>query len=131
MPITNTVTVAAPIAPTSELDTYPVTDPKYGLGGLRTVTNSTEREAISSQRKQEGMFVFQSSNKTYYTLVDEGAGLVWRQILILIPDEFGNIHIDGNLIISGYIETDTGIKGGTDEDLEYLGNGMLMDCGEY
>lgn len=131
MPISNTVTVAAPIAPTSELDTYPVTDPKYGLGGLRTVTNSTEREAISSQRKQEGMFVFQSSNKTYYTLVDEGGGLVWRQILILIPDEFGNIHIDGNLIISGYIETDTGIKGGTDEDLEYLGNGMLMDCGEY
>ena len=131
MPIPNTVTVAAPIAPTSELDTYPVTNPKYGLGGLRTVADETERTSISEQRKQAGMFVYQSANKTYYTLVDNGGSLVWRQVLILIPDDFGNIHIDGNLILSGYLETDTGIKGGTDEALEYLGNGMLMDCGEY
>jgi hypothetical protein len=50
---------------------------------------------------------------------------------MLIPDSFGNIHIDGNIIISGYLETDIGIRGGTDEALEYLGNGMLMDCGNY
>ena len=131
MPIPNTVTVAAPIAPTSELDTYPVTNPKYGLGGLRTVADETERTSISEQRKQAGMFVYQSANKTYYTLVDQNGSLIWKQVLILIPDDFGNIHIDGNLIISGYLETDTGIRGGTDEALEYLGNGMLMDCGEY
>jgi hypothetical protein len=131
MPISNTVTVAAPIAPTSTSDTYPVTDPKYGLGGLRTVTDSTERDGISTERRQVGMFVYQNSNNSYYTLVGGTENADWRQVIMLIPDSFGNIHIDGNIIISGYLETDIGIRGGTDEALEYLGNGMLMDCGNY
>jgi hypothetical protein len=131
MPITDTVTVAGPIAPTSISDTYPVTDPKYGLGGLRTVANQTERDGISTERRQVGMFVYQNSNNAYYTLVGGTDNANWRQVVILIPDLEGNIHIDANVIISGYLETDTGIRGGTDEPLEYLGRGMLMDCGEY
>jgi hypothetical protein len=43
----------------------------------------------------------------------------------------GNIYITGNLIVSGYIETDTGIRGGTDAELEYLGFGMALDGGTY
>jgi hypothetical protein len=131
MPITNTVTVAAPIAPTSELDTYPVTNPKYGLGGLRTVADSTEREGISSDRRQVGMMVYESTNNAFYTLIGGTDNANWRQVIMLIPDAFGNIHIDANIILTGYLETDTGIRGGTDEALEYLGNGMLMDCGNY
>jgi hypothetical protein len=131
MPIPNTVTVAAPIAPTSELDTYPVTNPKYGLGGLRTVVDSTEREGISSDRRQVGMMVYESTNNAFYTLIGGTDNANWRQVIMLIPDAFGNIHIDANIILTGYLETDTGIRGGTDEALEYLGNGMLMDCGNY
>lgn len=41
------------------------------------------------------------------------------------------IYINGNLVVSGFIETDTGIRGGTDVDLEYLGQGMVLDGGEY
>jgi hypothetical protein len=41
------------------------------------------------------------------------------------------IYINGNLVVSGFIETDTGIRGGTDADLEYLGQGMVLDGGEY
>jgi len=131
MPISGTITLIAPVAPTSELDTYPVTIPKYGKGSLRTVADQTERESISSARREVGMLVYQEDNNTYHTLIGGIGNAFWRQVIMLIPDAFGNIHIDGNLIISGYLETDTGVRGGTDEQLEFLGNGMLMDCGEY
>jgi hypothetical protein len=131
MPITGTITVIAPIAPTSEQDTYPVTIPAYGKGGLRGVADSSSRLSIPLARREQGMMVYEEDTGDYYILYGGVADEYWRKIIILIPDAFGNIHIDGNLIVSGYVETDTGIRGGTDEDLEYLGNGMLMDCGEY
>lgn len=131
MPITGTITVIAPIAPTSEQDTYPVTIPAYGKGGLRGVTNSTSRLSIPLARREQGMMVYEEDTGDYYILYGGVSDQYWRKILILIPDAFGNIHIDGNLIVSGYVETDTGLRGGTDSELEYLGNGMLMDCGEY
>lgn len=77
------------------------------------------------------MMVYEEDTGDYYILYGGVSDQYWRKILILIPDAFGNIHIDGNLIVSGYVETDTGLRGGTDSELEYLGNGMLMDCGEY
>jgi len=43
----------------------------------------------------------------------------------------GAIYITGNLIVSGYIETDTGIRGNTDTPEEYLGIGMELDGGTY
>jgi len=43
----------------------------------------------------------------------------------------GDIHITGNMIVSGYIETDTGIRGNTDTEEEYLGIGMELDGGTY
>lgn len=43
----------------------------------------------------------------------------------------GTAYIEGNLIVSGYIETDTGIKGGTDVEQEYLGQGMFLDGGTF
>jgi hypothetical protein len=101
------------------------------LGGLRTVETENERTTISEERKQEGMIVYQTSDKKYYMLISENDQLVWKEILILIPDGEGNINIQGNLIVSGYIETDTGIKGNEDAEQEYLGNGMVMDCGDY
>ena len=131
MAISGTITLIAPVAPTSELDTYPVTIPKYGKGSLRTVADSTERLAISTARREVGMLVYEQGTNSYHTLIGGTDNNSWREVIMLIPDAFGNIHINGNLIISGYIETDTGVRGGTDEALEYLGNGMLMDCGEY
>jgi hypothetical protein len=41
------------------------------------------------------------------------------------------VYIQGNLIVSGYIETDTGIKGNTNDDSEYLGIGMEIDGGTW
>lgn len=41
------------------------------------------------------------------------------------------LYIQGNLVVTGYIETDTGIRGNTNDDNEYLGIGMTLDGGEY
>jgi len=60
------------IAPTDSTDTYPVTDPKWGLGGLRRVSGTTERDAISTARRESGMLVFSEAEDTYYKL---GTGL--------------------------------------------------------
>jgi len=41
------------------------------------------------------------------------------------------VYIQGNIVVSGYIETSTGVKGSDDTDLEYLGTGMILDGGSY
>lgn len=43
----------------------------------------------------------------------------------------GNLYVTGNLIVSGFVETDVGIRGGTDVQEEYLGVGMVLDGGTY
>jgi hypothetical protein len=57
------------ISPTDTLDTYPVIDPIYGIDGLRSVSGSTEKNAISDARRREGMVVYQQSNGVYYQLL--------------------------------------------------------------
>lgn len=72
MPITGTVPLGGPIAPTSETDKYPVMDPKYGLGGHRTVQNETERNAIYYPLRQRGMLVYvvdDGPSGQFYTLI--------------------------------------------------------------
>ena len=46
-------------------------------------------------------------------------------------DTGNTLYIQGNLVVTGYIETDTGIRGNTNDDIEYLGIGMTLDGGEY
>jgi len=95
--ISKTIKVAATIAPFDARDTYPVTNPKYGKGSLRTVENNIERMTISNGRREEGMIVYQKDNAEYYTLVGGITNSHWKVVLILIPDTEGNINIQGNL----------------------------------
>jgi hypothetical protein len=69
MAIPGTIPVTGIIAPTASNDTYAVIDPIYGIDGLRSVANSTERNAITSERKREGMLVYQRSDSKYYKLL--------------------------------------------------------------
>ena len=134
MAIDNTVTVLSPIAPTSELDTYPVTNPRYGLGGLRSIlgTGTDILNNIPTDRRQQGMMVYNIATGYYYTLVGGIQNTNWVQVYVLIPDADNNIHIGGNLIVSGYVQTNIGIQGKPDDgDIEYVGKDMLMDCGIY
>jgi hypothetical protein len=131
MPIPGTFTITATAAPTSESDTFAVTDPKYGKGSLRTVADITARNAITTARREVGMIVYVSGENKYYKLTNGTDNSNWQECVILTIDEFSNIHITGNLIVSGYIETDTGIKGGTDAEAEFLGSGMELDGGTF
>ena len=130
MPISGVVTVSGIVGPTSESDTYAVTDPKYGKGGLRTVANLTARDAISTARREEGMLVFVSDTDRYYKLVGGTSNSNWQEFALLPTDSNGNIYISGNLLVSGYIETDTGIKGNTNDSEEYL-TGIMIDGGTF
>jgi hypothetical protein len=69
MSIIGGVTVTGFIAPSSSGDTYAVIDPFYGIDGLRSVANSTERNAITTLRRRMGMMAYQQDTDTYYKLL--------------------------------------------------------------
>jgi len=77
MPITGTVPLTGKIAPTSDLDTYPVTDPKYGLGGLRSVSTTADRDNISYQRREQGMMAYVQGDQNFYALVGGTSNSDW------------------------------------------------------
>jgi hypothetical protein len=56
------------MSPNDDLDTYPVIDPIYGIDGLRSVADNTERDAITAQRRREGMLVYTQDSNTYWQL---------------------------------------------------------------
>lgn len=72
MPISGTVPVTSKIAPTDVLDEYPTHDEQWGLGGYRSVADTTERDAITDDRRNEGMLVYCRDSGIRYRL---GAGL--------------------------------------------------------
>lgn len=58
--------VAASIVPFTDLDTYATHDAEYGKGGFRSVSTIEDRDAISIQRKTEGMIVRVTANGLNY-----------------------------------------------------------------
>jgi hypothetical protein len=70
--IPGTVGLGGKIAPKDENDKYPVTDPRYGLGGLRTVANLTERNSIPYPRREVGMLVYVTSESGYFKMLSVG-----------------------------------------------------------
>lgn len=79
--IAGSVRVGGFIAPTDSTDTYAVTDDVYGRGGFRPVADSTERDAISADRRKVGMLVRTTSDGKFWTLVGGIANGNWSEIL--------------------------------------------------
>lgn len=67
--IPGSVRVAGFIAPTDSTDTYAVTDETYNRGGYRTVADLTARNAITADRRKEGMLVRVAASGDTYVLV--------------------------------------------------------------
>ena len=67
--IKGTVLVSGQIAPSHENDLYPTHEDIFGKGGYMTCGTIAERNAISDERRKEGMAV-------YVTSVPEGEGIV-------------------------------------------------------
>jgi len=55
--IPGSIPVTGFIGPTDSTDKYAVTDPLYGIDGLRNVNGNAERNAITTERRRAGMFV--------------------------------------------------------------------------
>lgn len=66
--IPGSVSVTGILAPTDSTDTYAVTDPSYGIDGLRSVADYTVRNAIPNSRRRFGMLVFTQNDSKYWSL---------------------------------------------------------------
>ena len=77
MAITGYISVGLPFGTNSENDPYFVTDPRYGLGGLRSVSGISDRNDIPLARRQVGMLVYVANENEYYTLVSGISNSDW------------------------------------------------------
>ena len=68
MAIPGTTPVAAPIAPTSEIDVFATHQDWRGAGGLRSVETAIELEAIFVPQLVVGMEVYVADEKKFYRL---------------------------------------------------------------
>jgi len=114
--------VIAPVVPFSTGDSYPSHLAIYGQGGLRSVANVTERDAIPQLRREAGMLVWVASLAVYQQL---GADLAtWTAIGVQGPTgpagAAGSSGATGASVTgptgpAGYIGRDgaTGATGGT------------------
>ncbi len=63
------VVITGTITTTDISDIYATHDAIYGKGGLRSVADYLEREAISDERRTEGMIVFTVATNEYWKLL--------------------------------------------------------------
>ena len=92
MAITGGIQFTGFVAPTSETDSYAVTKPEYGAGGLRRVSSLAARNAIFDARREEGMMVYVDSNQTYYALVGGTGNDDWIQLYV---DQSSSLGVSG------------------------------------
>lgn len=77
MAIQGTVQVAGPVAPTSHSDVYATHHAEWGKGGHRTVQSLTDRDAITTERREEGMTVFVIDEQNTYKLKGGTTNAFW------------------------------------------------------
>ena len=58
--------VSSPIVPFTTDDEFPTHDAKYGKGGFRAVATISERDAITTYRRDPGMFVYVIATEKLY-----------------------------------------------------------------
>lgn len=128
MPITGTVPITAPIAPTSETAIYPVTNPRYGLGGLRSVETIAARNEITQLRRERGMMVYVEDVNTYYTLIGGTADANWT-VFTGSTAESGNFFGSDNPLVSGYPYDPTTWSAAGLSDTGITGDRLLIATG--
>jgi hypothetical protein len=67
--IQGAIPVTGFIGPTDSNDTYAVTDAIYGIDGYRSVSGTTVRNAISTERRREGMLVYTQNDQNIWQLL--------------------------------------------------------------
>ena len=69
--------VASRIVPSDSLDTYATHDAEWGRDGHRSVATITDRDAITDQRRKEGMTVWVQAEAKQYRLIGGIANSNW------------------------------------------------------
>lgn len=75
--IPGSVPLTGKVAPTDTTDTFATHIDIYGEGGYMTVANQAERDAITTERRKQGMAVFQNSTNEMYILQGGVANTNW------------------------------------------------------
>ena len=102
--------VVSSITPTADTSLYPTHYSDFGFGGLRTVATIVERDAISTQRRVDGMLVYVEGDTTYYRLsggitntdwveFDAGSGHVIKNFDSTLPQR-ANLQFIGSAVQS-------------------------------
>ena len=86
------INLTGTIAPTDTLDVYPTHEAKYGHGGYREVADNTERDAIPTDRRSNGMIVFVQSSGIEYRLDSGLTNSDW----VIVSSSSGGVNISGN-----------------------------------
>ena len=75
--IPGSVPLTGKVAPTDTTDTFATHVDIYGEGGYMTVANTTERDAITTERRKQGMAVFVNDTNEMYILQDGVTNSNW------------------------------------------------------
>lgn len=75
--IPGSVPLSGKVAPTDTTDTFATHVDIYGEGGYMTVADITERNAITTERRKQGMAVFVNSSNEFYILQGGTANTNW------------------------------------------------------
>lgn len=87
--IIGSVPVAGLMAPTDSGDDYAVTDAVYGRDGLRSVADNAVRNAITADRRRQGMLVFTVDSTSYWRLLPGpwlGTDADWVEFKVGLPE---------------------------------------------
>lgn len=109
------VAITGEITPTSVSDTFAVTNPYWGLGSLRNVTNTIDRDAITTSRREAGMLVYVQSLDKYFKLDVGLTNLDWIDLGSTLgggvsAGAANGLSIDTtNTILGGTLDRDTEI----------------------
>lgn len=94
--IPGSVRVGGFIAPTDSTDVYPTHDELYGKGGFKVVDDITARDAITADRRKEGMLVkvldAGGGSPAFYTLVGGITNGDWQQQSFTASDAMETIQ---------------------------------------
>lgn len=87
------------IVPQDSGDIYATHQAQYGKGGWRTVADLTERDAISTQRREDGMVVWVTALSAGYQLIGGIANSNWtvlnsNNLSTLISEVSANLTLD-------------------------------------
>lgn len=120
--IPGTIPVTGTFAPTDSTDDYAVTDPIYGIDGLRNVADKTVRNAIPSNRRRAGMLVGTQDDGNYWQLLPGPWTFTDADWALFLPADITQI-VDG--AIAGIEILDEFETVGVDiTKINFVGNGV-------